>query len=361
MIRPRVHFLLSPFPRLDRRLRFLLALAPLAAVLFVQPNLPATLRQTPAALHYPVVFFAAWLGGLYPGLLAVLVCWAVSLFLYRPHLIHAPLADGPGLVRSFMFFYTSVLFTLLVAGLQRALKRAEEAILARDEFLSLASHELKTPLSGLMLQAQLRTRRLDQGQVFESEELKRMARYDHAQLERLNRLIDNMLDVSRIDIGKLLPRPVPTDLAPLLSGAVSRFREQLSSAANITLETPPEFWATVDPLLIEQVCANLLNNCAKYAPGKPVSITLKSEPGWIRLTVADQGPGIPAGEQARIFGKFARAEAARGQGGLGLGLYLSREIVEQHGGTISLESRPGHGASFTVSLPLGAPEPSQPT
>lgn len=326
------------------------------AVLAVRPALPSVLSQTPAALHYPVVLLAAWVGGFWPGLLSTFACTIYSSIYLRPHLLSDPWQDLPGLIRSFMFLYTSVFFILLVSGLQRAWQRAEEAVNFRDEFLSLAAHELQTPLTGLLLQTQLRQRRAELApeKLLSTPELIAMARSDLRQLQRLTRLVDNMLDISRMRSGQAPFHPVEADLCVLVSEFVARLREQKPEDASlVTLQLCEETIGRFDALQLEQILGNLVGNALKYGERKPVVVSVrKLAGGRAELLVKDQGPGVPREEQERIFRKFERLSSQSHVGGLGLGLHISRELAARHGGSLRVESEPGAGATFVVSLPL---------
>ncbi len=233
--------------------------------------------------------------------------------------------------------------------LQRA--RAEEAVHLRDEFLLIASHELRTPLTAL--QIDLHAMRQDPG----SDEVKRERRLARAarSVERLTALIDSLLDVSRLTQGKVVLDPVPLDLAQTVAEVVDNMRGQAAKAGcALLLESATPVPGTWDRLRIEQVFMNLLGNAFKYGAGTPVEISVARVDQDAIVKVKDQGPGVPEGDLERIFGRFERASSIRHYGGLGLGLYVSRQIVKAHGGTISAANRPGGGTVFTLHLPLVA-------
>lgn len=230
----------------------------------------------------------------------------------------------------------------------------QEAVRLRDEFLSIASHELKTPLTSLKMQSQMRQRWIDGGNLSSADQkFMALLANDTRQIDRLTRLIDDMLDISRITAGKLALHPETFDLRELVRETIDRQRPQLEAAGcTVALEPGEPVLGQWDRFRIEQVITNLLTNAMKYGAGKPVAVTLaRAVAGGARLTVADQGIGIAPEDQARIFDRFERAVSPSSVGGLGLGLYISRQIVEQHGGTISVESRVGQGSRFAVELP----------
>jgi signal transduction histidine kinase len=229
------------------------------------------------------------------------------------------------------------------------------AIRARDEFLSIASHELKTPLTTLKLQVQLRERALAAGNLsaFAPAALAKMVSSDARQVDRLTRLVDDMLDVSRLSSGGFaLAIGEPVDLAAAVRDVLERSATELAAAGcRVTLDAPkaaPGMW---DRCRIEQVVLNLLTNAMKYGRGKPIRCTVRAEEDRATLTVTDEGMGIAPADQRRVFQVFERAVLPTHVSGLGLGLYITRRIVEAHGGTIRVESERGAGATFTVELP----------
>lgn len=234
---------------------------------------------------------------------------------------------------------------------------AREAVRARDEFLSIASHELKTPLTPLRLQLQGFSRRVAQGGLTQmhQESLAKLAQTSDQQIARLTALIDELLDVSRIDAGRFELNRQKMDLAQLVRETAQRFDELArSTGSEIQVDAPENAEAVADRLRMEQVIANLVTNALKYAPGKPVRLALETRADRAVLTVEDQGPGIPAGDLRRIFKRFERVSPTQGVGGLGLGLYIAQQIVEAHDGHIRAESEPGKGTRFVVEIPVSA-------
>jgi PAS domain S-box-containing protein len=231
---------------------------------------------------------------------------------------------------------------------------AQKAIAARDAFLSIASHELKTPLTSLTLQAQMRRRQLDRENfaAFTPAKLVRMVEGDARQLDRLNRLIDDMLDISRIRAGKLAIHPEPVNLLQLVREIADRHAEQFARAG-AALEVGGEDGVTGlwDRFRIEQVVTNLLSNALKYGGGKPVRVSVRAVGSEALLEVRDEGIGVAPADQERIFRQFERAVGPAEVSGLGLGLFIVKQILQLQGGTIRLESAPGKGSCFTVSLP----------
>ncbi|WP_164007959.1 sensor histidine kinase [Pyxidicoccus trucidator] len=242
------------------------------------------------------------------------------------------------------------------ARLRRSLKLAEQAVSTRDEFLSVASHELKTPLTPLSLKLQTLRRELSASTPPSPPE-RVQAHLDVAQrqVKKLAELVDDLLDVSRISAGRMELNPTRVDLAAVVHDAVVRFEPEAARVGcALTLEVDGPVMGRVDPLRFEQVLDNLLSNALKYGAGKPVHVRLERQDIRARLIVRDEGLGIAPEALERIFNRFERAVSGRHFGGLGLGLYIVRRIVTASGGTISAASVPGQGATFTVELPLGA-------
>lgn len=238
---------------------------------------------------------------------------------------------------------------------------SREATRAREEFLSVASHELRTPLAALDLCAQMLRRYAD---VPASREraLTRIVR----QSKRMQRLVDELLSVSRVQMGRLELALDEIDLAEVVAGVEEDVREELQEAGcTLVVGGDRSVVGRWDRSRLEQVLINLLSNAMKFAAGKPIEIELVQRGGVARLSVRDRGIGIPPDRLARVFDRFERAVSARAYGGLGLGLFIVRSIVEAHGGTVRAESEEGRGTCVTVELPLappaaeGSPAPSE--
>lgn len=233
------------------------------------------------------------------------------------------------------------------------LEAQERATKIRDEFISIASHELKTPLTAMKLQSQIARYRAKDGNLAMSPE--RVAKFvdgTSSQVDRLTRLVEDMLDVSRIGAQKLLLEKTRFDLVDLTAEVLDRFLPQLEAAGcQMSLHAPTPVEGDWDRYRVEQILCNLLTNAIRYAPGKPVHVDVTLEDGAAVARVRDQGPGVAPENQEKIFRRFERAVASNHISGLGLGLYICRQIAEAHGGSITLESTPGQGATFTLRLP----------
>ncbi|WP_437477648.1 AAA family ATPase [Sorangium sp. So ce1014] len=241
----------------------------------------------------------------------------------------------------------------------RLFAEAQKAIERRDEFLLVASHELKTPLTSLKMQSHLIERLLRRYQRAEiaPERIDAALQVLNRQIARLAHLVNELLDVTRLSAGRLTLVRAPVDLAALTREVVERMRQQLADArCGVQLELDEPVVGRWDPSRVEQVLINLLSNAMKYGAGGPIHVVVRAQSERATLVVRDHGMGIAEADQARIFERFERAVSVRNFGGLGLGLYIVRWIVTSHGGTIRVESAPGAGATFIVELPLDAAE-----
>ena len=233
---------------------------------------------------------------------------------------------------------------------QSARAQAEAGIRARDEFLQIAAHELKTPVTALRAQTQMLARRFERKQA-DVQQLGDGLAVISEQSEKLSRLIIQLLDVSRIGDGKLVIDPQLCDLAACVRNVVSA-TQVVTDRHHLVVHAPAQAMSVVDELRIEQVLANLLNNAIRYSPdGGQIEVDVGDGPGdQICIAVRDHGIGIPPEHRERIFDRFYQAHAGR-LGGMGLGLFISAEIVRQHGGDLSMDAPPDGGARFVMVLP----------
>ncbi|MFL5347474.1 MAG: GAF domain-containing protein [Hyalangium sp.] len=227
---------------------------------------------------------------------------------------------------------------------------ALQALRLRDDFLSVAGHELKNPLNALLLQLRILARMAHEARGSESlaERADRVARTG----ERLGLLVEDLLDVSRISAGQLRLQRTEVDLSALAREGVSRLAEEFARVGSeVRVEAEQPVVGAWDRLRLEQVVMNLLSNAAKYGQGRPVRVRVEGAPGLARLSVQDGGYGITSEDLPRIFQRFQRAESTRHIQGLGLGLWICQQIAESHGGTLRVESEPGKGSTFILELP----------
>lgn len=239
---------------------------------------------------------------------------------------------------------------------KRAEEAMQEALFYRDEFLSIASHELKTPLTSIKLQSQLFKRMVARKDplVYRPDRLNRLMDQTDRHVTRLVRLVDDMLDISRIRTGKLSISKEIVDCSELTKEVVERFKIQFHEAGidGPVIDDIIPCITACDRFRIEQVLSNLLNNALRYGRNKPVSVSLKVVDDKIEFSVKDQGFGISKRDQEKIFSRFQRAIPASEVSGLGLGLYIAKQIVEAHNGKIKVESEPGTGSVFSFHIPL---------
>ncbi|WP_375767789.1 PAS domain S-box protein [Archangium gephyra] len=244
----------------------------------------------------------------------------------------------------------------------RLYRDAQRAVRLRDEFLSIASHELKTPLTPLMLKLRVLTRELESRlEPTLGQRLLGHLEVCRRQVKRLSELVDGLLDVSHLSAGRLRIEREAVDLSELVREVAASFQPEAErSGCPLRLEAEGPVVGQWDRLRLEQVVSHLLSNALKYGAGHPVSIRVQAEGVQARLVVRDEGIGIEPDVLPRIFHKFERGVSERHYGGLGLGLYVTQQVLHAMGGTISAESTPGHGATFTVELPLAPPAPEAP-
>jgi signal transduction histidine kinase len=237
---------------------------------------------------------------------------------------------------------------------EQELYHLKKALEARDEFISIATHELNTPITPLSLQMQyfLKLNREGRFKDIDPERLERMLSAAYGQVERLSRIIRDLVDVSRITIGKLNVQKSEVFLHEIAQFVIEAFQEEtrrLGVKVNLEVRSHPK--GQWDRMRVEQVFINLFSNALKYGLGKPITITLDQEHSNAIVRVADQGIGIEEEDQTRIFERFERAASVQNFGGLGLGLYISKEIIHPHGGKISLESQKDQGTCISFELP----------
>jgi signal transduction histidine kinase len=230
-------------------------------------------------------------------------------------------------------------------------KRAEEV---RDEFLSVAAHELKTPMTSLRGFAQVLLGQLDRHETPDPARLSHALRAIDRQSEKLAVLVSQLLDISRIEAGRLVLDRAHTDVVAIVESVVANARAR-TSRHPVEVHTPAALSANVDPLRLEQVLTNLVDNAIKYSPdGGAIRIEARHSKGDLRLVVADRGIGIPPEHRGRIFDRFYQAHPEQRLGGMGLGLYISRQIVDLHGGRMDAEFPAAGGTRVIVTLPAGA-------
>jgi signal transduction histidine kinase len=233
---------------------------------------------------------------------------------------------------------------------------AQSAIRARDEFVSIASHELKTPITSLKMQLQMMLRgiNVEKNQTPSPEKLLKALTSSTKQIDRLTVLIEDLLDVTRIETGKLTYKFEKVDLSVMVKEIMDRYAEEAKYAKTEFKQNLQENVVSFcDRYRIEQVFINLLSNAIKYGSNNPIEVTVKSEPGKAIIIVKDNGMGIAKEMQSKIFERFERAISSTNISGLGLGLYITKQIIDAHQGSIEVESDLNAGSTFKVCLPTG--------
>ncbi|NVB85284.1 MAG: response regulator [Kofleriaceae bacterium] len=234
----------------------------------------------------------------------------------------------------------------------RFVQELQQGIRARDDFISVAAHELRTPLTPLRLQAEQIVHELETGAALDRKALlPKVAKLDHG-AQRLSTLVDELLDVSAMSIGTLKLELADVDLVDIVGEVIQRVEDAAERArAPIVVSGDASVVGHWDRLRLEQAIANLVDNAIKYGSGHPIEVSVTTSANRARCSVRDHGPGIAEDQQARLFERFERVSPLRHYGGFGVGLWVVRRVVEAQGGTVSVASRPGEGAEFTIELP----------
>ncbi len=274
-------------------------------------------------------------------------------FLHKPLSQHIVVSK----VRIFIELYTQkILLEQKLEKIKITEANLNRALQSRDEFLSICSHELKTPLTTLKMQIQITERmrkKLGDEVAFSPENMNKFLLQADRSVERIIHLVNDMLDISRVNTGRLTLNLAENNLGRLVKESVERLNHLLElSNCPVDIKDEGNVMIKADGFRIEQVITNLLTNAAKYAPDSKIEISVRKMDNLASLTIRDYGKGIPKEDQSRVFNRFERAVGSNLISGLGLGLYITKEIVDMHHGTITLNSEPGKGASFNVKLPL---------
>ncbi len=228
----------------------------------------------------------------------------------------------------------------------------ETALRVRDELLTLTAHELKTPLTSLNLQLQAVRRRVRDGERVEAEELASKLEFAQRQVWRIDQLMSVLADVDTFAAGELRVDRSEMDLAALVRRVAMQLEHRLAqSGSELDCHLPDHLFGAWDEALLERAVSQLLSNAVKFGQGRPITLRLEDVAGIAQLTVIDRGVGIPYEEQERIFEPFERAVSVRHYGGLGVGLWVVKRVVDALGGQVRVRSQPGRGAAFIVTLP----------
>jgi len=297
-------------------------------------------------LLYPGTFVAAYHLGFRPTLLVIFfnIIQAPGVF------IESPLQE---FIRIGTYVVTSIFMTKLIVKARDNESKLQNAIKARDEFLSISSHELRTPLTPLRMQLEGMQKLIIENK---DDHLSKMVNISLRQVKRISLLVEDLLDVSRISSGRLTLNLEGVDLAELVEEVCERYAPQFKEKnGELRCTTTSPINALVDRLRFEQILINLLTNALRYSPGTPVEVTLQELSGMAVLKVKDYGIGISREDQERIFERYERGLSSSHYGGLGLGLYIVKQIVHAHHGDVSLSSEINKGSTFVIGLPVRGP------
>ena len=236
--------------------------------------------------------------------------------------------------------------------LHRAERELQESVRSRDDFLSIASHDLRTPLTSIQLSMDLIIRSINKTEEFPKDRLMPHLMRVSEQAKRLGQMLESLLDISKVRAGIVDLQLEPVDLGELARETLARYHDQVvASGSEVHLSADSEVIGHWDRLRLEQVIANLLSNAIKYGNGKPIELSVIADGDLARLVVRDRGVGIAEEQKSLIFKRFERAQRERRAGSYGLGLWIVQRVVDAFGGSIRLESTLGQGATFTVELP----------
>ena len=302
------------------------------------------------------VVLSAIYGGMGPGLLAAVIsAIGVDYLFIEP--LEDVLASWASVLRVLTYGIIAMLIASIVGALRNAYRElhglyrdAEAARHARESMLAIVSHDLRSPLSAVLLGIAYVKRALSEGRPAQSL----AGAFDaiHRSADSMKRLVDDLLDAARIEAGRFSVQPSRQPLLPILEDAVDAAR-LAAEARRIRIEFEPptgEHFVRCDRQRLTQVLANLLGNAVKFSPeGAAVRLTLRQDGEWLRIEVRDWGPGIAAPDLPRVFDPYWQA-TYKAHLGAGLGLFIARTIIESHGGRIAVESRPGEGSTFSVAL-----------
>jgi signal transduction histidine kinase len=323
------------------------ALVPLAVALLMGA-LPNWFRSAPLFLFVAAVFVVAWVAGPRPASLSAALSSVLALRLFLPV---PPSQFGASNLGPLAFFaVVSAGIIYLTGRLQRLERQARMLSQAREEFLSAAAHELRSPLAALQLQIDVLEREVQGRSTFDGTWLRERAGRLRRQVERLRKLLDVLMDIARLQAGRLQLERTRVDLAEVARAVVARLAEEQTTPCELHIRADGPVVGRWDRARLDQVVTNLLSNACKYGEGKPVQIRIAAENGTAKLVVRDEGIGIAPEDTARIFERFERVADNLRFEGMGVGLWIARQIVQAHGGQIHVDSAPGGGATFTVEL-----------
>jgi signal transduction histidine kinase len=328
----------------------------------VQWWLWAWLEPNHFILFYPAVFAAAFVVGIYGGVAASLVSATLAIYFFIPPIYHLQVDKPTDWIPLFAFLAMSFSISWFIdfgrrrnADLHKAKEAAEKISKMRSQFLDIAAHELRTPVTTFSMLLQYSERQLQKGHPVEPSTLVRL----RSQAARLSRLVADLFEVARLDHGSLVLNLEPTNLSSLILECLNEVRIREPERQVIFEEPPDVIELGMDRARIMQVLSNLLDNAVKYAdPTVAIEVKVDVKCDFVRISVIDQSPGISKEQLKVLFEPLTRGTSNQVEqsSGLGLGLFISRGIVELHGGTIGVESVEGVGSTFYFDLPRPSQE-----
>ena len=337
--------ILIPFQNESSALRHSLAVFPAILLFTTFHEMPLYLTQIPLSLCYVVIILACWINGKNSGAVAAILSILTIKFQVADGFFANVVNNSQGLTRIGVFFVIGSITITLLLKIREALVNANKAISLRDEFLDLASHELKTPLTALRLNLTI-AQQLSQDANPEAA-AKYLLESSHRQVGRLERLVGAMMDITLFESGQLVLALKACNLKTILEDMVAVSGSKLMSIS----ACEDQCIGNWDQTRLEQIISNLLSNAVKYGNNDSIEIVLSRDEKHVWFSVKDNGPGISPEDQRRIFERFQRANLDMNVQGMGLGLYLTKNLVELHKGSITVQSTPGAGSLFTVKLP----------
>ena len=337
---------------------------------------------TPVLLFLPIITFCAWYGGFVTGLVTTVISIiSIACILFFPS--HHPLltANLTLMIELFTFFFVGAFISYIIhiskaqdriAEYQRKLRQthqiietleknfdnAQTEIKARDQFLAIASHELKTPVTSMLLQVQTAIHNIRNVSLanFSVATLLKMLEDTEQQSRRLSKMVNDLLDLSLITTGKIDLEYEETNISQIARQVADRFATRVPDGNQLQISIQKPVICYCDKLRMEQAIINLVSNAIKYGKNQPITIEVSSTSEKAKITVSDNGIGIPVDQQKKIFNRFERAVSPRDYKGLGVGLYITYQIIKAHKGKIHLSSQVNKGSTFILEVPLKKPQ-----
>jgi signal transduction histidine kinase len=333
---------------------------------------------SPFLVFLPTITFCAMTSGFMVGFVTTIISLLVITFmLFFPTNHPLLIANVSLFIQTLLFFFIGTFISYLIHAsrqqdkileyqrkirqlhhvietLEKSYDSAQTEIKARDQFLAIASHELKTPVTSMLLQVQTAIHNIRNVSLanFSVATLLKMLEDTEQQSKRLSKMVNDLLDLSLITTGKIDLEMEETDITAIVAKVVERFTERLTNKKQLTVISNKPVIGFVDKLRIEQVIVNLISNAIKYGNNKPILVKVTNSSDRAKIVVSDHGIGIPADQQKKIFNRFERAVSSRDYKGLGVGLYIVYQIMKAHHGKIHLESHLNQGSTFMLELPL---------